>query len=84
MILFVQPENSSGPENAPAPAERQHRTHGDAKDEGSMTEVPYEQLPPAKRRRPVLRASLQAVAPTTVLVALYYALPLDDRSDAWT
>ena len=49
-----------------------------------MTELPYEQLPSAKRRRLVLRASLQALATTTLLVALYYALPLDERSDAWT
>jgi len=49
-----------------------------------MTELPYEQLPPAKRRRLVLRASLQALATTTVLVVLYYALPLDERSDVWT
>jgi voltage-gated potassium channel len=49
-----------------------------------MTELPHEQLPPAKRRRLVLRVSLQALATTTVLVVLYYVLPLDDRSDAWT
>jgi voltage-gated potassium channel len=49
-----------------------------------MTELAYEQLPPAKRRRLVLRASLQALVTTAVLVALYYALPLDERSDAWT
>jgi voltage-gated potassium channel len=49
-----------------------------------MTEPPYEQLPPAKRRRLILRASLQALATTTVLVALYYTLPLDERSDVWT
>jgi voltage-gated potassium channel len=49
-----------------------------------MTGLAYEQLPPAKRRRLVLRASLQALATTTVLVALYYALPLDKQSDALT
>ena len=49
-----------------------------------MTELAYEQLPPAKRRRLVLRASLQALVTTAVLVALYYALPLDERSDART
>jgi hypothetical protein len=38
-------------------------------DEGSMTELAYEQLPPAKRRQLVLRASLRALATTTVLVA---------------
>jgi voltage-gated potassium channel len=49
-----------------------------------MTEMLYEQLPPATRRRLILRASLQALATTTVLVALYYTLPLDERSDVWT
>jgi voltage-gated potassium channel len=49
-----------------------------------MTEGLYEQLPPARRRRLVLRASLQALATTTGLVVLYYALPLEGRSDAWT
>jgi hypothetical protein len=53
-------------------------------DEGSMAELAYEQLQPAKRRRLVPRASLRALAITTVLVALYYALPLDEQSDAWT
>ena len=48
-----------------------------------MTGLSYEQLPRAKRRRLVLRAFLQALATTTVLVALYYTLPLDDRSEAW-
>ena len=49
-----------------------------------MGELPYEQLPPAKRRRLVLGASLRALATTTVLVVLYYARPLDRRSTAWT
>jgi voltage-gated potassium channel len=49
-----------------------------------MIEQLYDQLPPARRRRLVLRASLRALATTTVLVALYYALPLDEQSDAWT
>jgi voltage-gated potassium channel len=84
MILYAQLKKSSRPEDAPAPAERQHSTDGDAKDEGSMTELPYEQQLPAKRRRLVLRASLQALATTTVLVVLYYTLPLDHRSDART
>ena len=48
-----------------------------------MTEPAYEQLPPAKRRRLVLRASLRALATTIVLVVLYYELPLDPVSDAW-
>jgi voltage-gated potassium channel len=49
-----------------------------------MAELPYEQLPPAKRRRLLLRASLRALATTTLLVVVYYTLPLDDSSDAWT
>ena len=49
-----------------------------------MAELPYEQLSPAKRRRLVLSASLRALATTTVLVVLYYTLPLDRRSTAWT
>jgi voltage-gated potassium channel len=49
-----------------------------------MTELGYEQLAPARRRRLLLRACLQALATTTVLVALYYMLPLDERSTAWT
>ena len=48
-----------------------------------MTGLSYEQLPRAKRRRLVLRAFLEALATTTVLVALFYTLPLDDRSGAW-
>jgi voltage-gated potassium channel len=54
------------------------------RNEGSMTGQLYEQLPPTKRRRLVLRASLRALASTTLLVVLYYWLPLDDISDAWT
>ena len=49
-----------------------------------MAELPYEQLPLAKRRRLVLRVSLRALATSTALVVLYYALPLDRRSNAWT
>ena len=49
-----------------------------------MTEPPYEQLPPATRRRLILRACAQALATTTVLIALYYVLPLDERSTATT
>jgi voltage-gated potassium channel len=49
-----------------------------------MTKLPYEQLPPAKRRRLVLRVSLRALATTIVMVVLYYLLPLDGRSNAWT
>lgn len=49
-----------------------------------MTELAYEQLPPARRRRLLLRASLRALVTTIVLVALFYTLPLDERSGAWT
>jgi voltage-gated potassium channel len=49
-----------------------------------MTRLPYEQLPPAKRRRLVLRAFLRALATTTVMVVLYYVLPLDGRSNTRT
>ena len=49
-----------------------------------MTELGYEQLAPARRRRLLLRTCLQALAITTVLVWLYYTLPLDERSTAWT
>ena len=48
-----------------------------------MAELPYEQLPPAKRRRLILGASLRALATTTALVVLFYVLPLDRRSNAW-
>ena len=48
-----------------------------------MTELAYERLPPAQRRRLVLRAALRALATTTALVVLYYVLPLDSKSDAW-
>jgi voltage-gated potassium channel len=47
-----------------------------------MTGPPNQQGSRARYRRLVLRASLQALATTTVLVALYYTLPLDPRSDA--
>jgi voltage-gated potassium channel len=49
----------------------------------TMTEGPNEQLPPARRRRLVLRASVEALGITTLLVVLYYWLPLEGRSDAW-
>jgi voltage-gated potassium channel len=49
-----------------------------------MTKLPYEQLPPAKRRRLVLRAFLRALATATVMVVLYYVLPLGGRSTAGT
>jgi voltage-gated potassium channel len=84
MIMFARLGNSPRAEDAQAPAEREHRADRDAEGEGSMTEPLYEELPPAKRRRLVLRASLQALGTTSVLVALYYVLPLDERSDATT
>ena len=42
-----------------------------------MTAQPYQELPPAKRRRLVFRAVLRGVLSTTVLVVVYYVLPLD-------
>ena len=42
---------------------------------GRVTELAYERLPPAQRRRLVLRAALRALATTTGVVVLYYALP---------
>ena len=44
-----------------------------------MTNDPYEELPPAKRRWLIIRAALRSLLVTTVLVVLYYALPLDER-----
>jgi voltage-gated potassium channel len=48
-----------------------------------MTEGP-DQLPPARRRRLLLGAAVEALAITTLLAVLYYTLPLDDRSEART
>ena len=48
-----------------------------------MTGPPEERLPPARRRRLLLHASLRALATAAVLVALFYTLPLNQRSDAW-
>jgi voltage-gated potassium channel len=42
-----------------------------------MTNVPYQELPAAKRRRLTFRAVLRGLLTTTVLVVLYYVLPLD-------
>jgi voltage-gated potassium channel len=42
-----------------------------------MTDQPYRELPAAKRRRLVFWAVLRGVLGTTVLVVLYYVLPLD-------
>ncbi len=41
-----------------------------------MTSDPYEELPPAKRRRLMTRAALRGLLVTTLLVVLYYQLPL--------
>lgn len=46
-----------------------------------MTADPYQDLPAATRRRAVLRAVLGGFLSTTVLVVLYYALPLDEPMD---
>lgn len=40
-----------------------------------MTSDPYQELPPAKRRRLIYGAVLRAVLTATVLVVLYYVLP---------
>ncbi len=42
-----------------------------------MTDDHYHDLPPAKRRRLIFRAVLRSVLAATVLVVLYYVLPLD-------
>jgi len=42
-----------------------------------MTDKHYQDLPPAKRRRLVFRSVLRSVLAATVLVVLYYVLPLD-------
>lgn len=44
-----------------------------------MTSDPYEELPPAKRRRLMTRAALRGLLVTTLLVVLYYQLPLHQR-----
>jgi len=41
-----------------------------------MTDQPDQELPPAKRRRLIIGAVLRGLAVTTVLVVLYYLLPL--------
>ena len=45
-----------------------------------MTDQP-DQVPPAKRRRLIIGAVLRGLAVTTVLVVLYYLLPLDRPLD---
>ncbi len=42
-----------------------------------MTDLPYQELPAVRRRRLVAWATLRGVLITTVLVVLYYVLPLD-------
>ena len=42
-----------------------------------MTTVPYQELPAARRRRLIFRGVLRGLLTTTVLVVLYYVLPLD-------
>ena len=37
----------------------------------------YQELPPARRRRLIVRAVLRSLLSATVLVVLYYLLPLD-------
>ena len=49
-----------------------------------MTDQPKQELPPARRRRLIFRAVLRGLAVTTVLVVLYYLLPLDRPWDADT
>ena len=47
-----------------------------------MINAPYQELPPAQRRRLMFRTALRSLLLTTVLVVLYYVLPLDERLDA--
>lgn len=49
-----------------------------------MTIEPYQELSAAKRRRLAIRAALRAVLATTVLLVLYYALPMDRAWDTNT
>ena len=49
-----------------------------------MTDQPNQDLPPAKRRRLIFRAVLRGLVVTTVLVVLYYLLPLDQPWDTGT
>jgi voltage-gated potassium channel len=41
-----------------------------------VTSDPYQELPPAKRRRLIYRAALRGLLSATVLVVLYYLLPV--------
>lgn len=47
-----------------------------------MTSDPYQELPPAKRRRLIYGAVLRAVLTATVLVVLYYLLPFRSLTDS--
>jgi len=49
-----------------------------------MTGERYQDLPPAIRRRLIFWAALRSVVVGTVLVVLYYVLPLDRRWDSDT
>jgi voltage-gated potassium channel len=49
-----------------------------------MTAEHYQDLPPAKRRRLIFWAVLRSVLVATVLVVLYYVLPLDRPLDSDT
>ena len=49
-----------------------------------MTAEHYQDLPPAKRRRLIFWAVLRSVLVATVLVVLYYVLPLDRPWDSGT
>src|SRR6266487_621963 len=51
---------------------------------GNMADQPNQELPPTKRRRLIVRAVLRGLLVTTVLVALYYLLPLDRPLDTGT
>jgi hypothetical protein len=50
----------------------------------TMTDQPFRELPAARRRRLVFRGVLRSVLSTTVLVVLYYELPLDRPLDGDT
>ena len=52
--------------------------------QGAITDEHYQDLPPAKRRRLIVRAGLRSALIAAVLVVLYYVLPLDRPWDADT
>ena len=49
-----------------------------------MTDQPHQELPTAKQRRLIIGAVLRGLLVTTVLVVLYYLLPLDQPWDTGT